>query len=146
MPPITPSQGFSGSNQDLNNSNSIDHIIREPPSQVSAENYGAPVQVNDQSYMDMGQQMMNSPRNANKANFLPREPIQLSSAEESSLAQDVTRELSNYSGDQLKGFYSELVTYDPNVTGYVHHMYITLCAMRNKVLIFGKFQFKLIFN
>jgi len=137
LPPISHSQGNSGSNQDLSNSltrvNSIDHIIRQAPSLESAENYGAPVQANDQSTMEMNQQMMNTPRNVNKTNFLPREPLELSSSEENSLAQDVTRELSNFSGDQLKSFYSELVTYDPNVTGYVHHMYITLSAMRNKL-------------
>lgn len=75
-------------------------------------------------------QMQKSNRDDNN---LPREPIQLTEAEENSLMNDVMREMSNYSSEQLKQFYSELTSYDPNLSGTVHNMYVSLVAMRNRV-------------
>ena len=61
------------------------------------------------------------------------EPIYLSSQEEANLINDVTRELEGYSTENLKNFYSEMLGYDPNATGFAHHMYIALVAMRNQL-------------
>lgn len=121
-------------NENNQNVPSIDYVTSEPPSQVYAQNYGLsgfPTQNTNTSNYDP----MNDQRNINKQsdNYLPREPVVLSQAEEASLLQDILRELGNYSSEDLKSFYSELTAYDPNLTGYVHHMYMTLVAMRCKV-------------
>lgn len=69
----------------------------------------------------------------NNDNYLPVEPIYLSPQEEANLISDVTRELEGYSSNNLKNFYSEMLGYDPTATGFAHHMYITLVAMRNQL-------------
>ena len=66
-------------------------------------------------------------------NYLPIDPIYLNAQEEQSLMTDVSRELGNYSSNQLKSFYNELTSYDPNLTGYTHYTYVNLVGMRNNV-------------
>lgn len=65
--------------------------------------------------------------------YLPIDPIYLSPQEEQALMNDVSRELGSYRADDLKRFYSELTSYDPNLSGFTHHTYIALVAMRNNV-------------
>jgi len=106
--------------QDPNsNYQSIDHIITEPPKYVTKAQ----------------PEYLNQPPPADKANdnYLPIEPIYLSPQEEQNLISDASKELGNYSSNYLKNFYSELTSYDPNVSGYAHYTYITLAAMRNNV-------------
>jgi len=107
---------------------SIDHIITEPPylsknQPINPDSYNATSQVTIDRSND---------------NYLPIEPIYLSEQEERNLMHDVSRELGNYSSNDLKNFYSELTSYDPNLTSYTHHAYISLVAMRNNVTIFFK--------
>ena len=66
-------------------------------------------------------------------NYLPRNPIYLNPQEESALMMDTSRELKNYTSEQLKNFYSDLTSYDPSLTGFAHYNYISLVAMRNQV-------------
>jgi hypothetical protein len=127
LPPITPQNPYGDEYQ---GSQSIDHLISQAPSKVSAENYGlknVPLNMGDQ------QQSQKSNRDDNSSSFLPRQPVQLSEMEENSLMNDVMRAMNNYGSDQLKGLYSELTSYDPNLSGSVHNMYVSLVAMRNKV-------------
>lgn len=140
LPPITPQRSFSNNEVYTQIDNrvvpSIDHLTSEAPSKIVAENYGLknPPNLNFEIPEDpVAQPRQQQATNRGENNFLPREPVVLSDAEEQSLQQDVMRELENYSSEQLKGFYTELTTYDPNLTGYIHHMYLTLVAMRNKV-------------
>jgi hypothetical protein len=65
--------------------------------------------------------------------YLPIEPIYLSPDEENALMQHVNRDLGDYRSDDLKRFYTELTSYDPNLTGFTHHAYISMVAMRNNV-------------
>jgi hypothetical protein len=122
-------------NENSQNVPSIDYVTSEPPSQVHAQNYGLNGFQTQNTNMT-NYDSMNDQRNVNRQseNYLPREPVILSQAEEESLLQDILRELGYYSSEDLKGFYSELTAYDPNLTGHIHHMYITLVAMRCKVI------------
>jgi hypothetical protein len=80
-----------------------------------------------------GQQQLASQQDTGPDTYLPIDPIYLSPQEEQALTSDVNREMGNYSTDQLKQFYSELTSYDPSLTGFTHHTYISLVAMRNNV-------------
>jgi hypothetical protein len=113
---------------------SIDHIITEPPylsknQPLNPDSYNATSQITIDKSNDT---------------YLPIEPIYLSEQEERNLMNDVSRELGNYSSNDLKNFYSELTSYDPNLTSYTHHAYISLVAMRNNVNIFFKFLLSMI--
>jgi hypothetical protein len=111
------------------NYQSIDHIITEPPKFATKA---------QPEYLNMNQPM--APEKSND-NYLPIEPIYLSPQEEQNLVSDVSKELGNYSSNNLKNLYSELTSYDPNVTGNAHYTYITLVAMRNNVNKFSFFNF-----
>ena len=74
-----------------------------------------------------------TPLSTQNDNYLPRNPIYLNPQEEQALMIDTARELKNYTSDNLKNFYSELTSYDPNLSGYTHYNYISLVAMRNNV-------------
>ena len=109
LPPINTPQ-----NQTYQ-SNSIDHIV------------------NDHAY-NHNKQVNNVQQSEKESdNYLPIDPIYLSPQEESNLINDVTRELDGYSSEQLKNFYSEMLGYDQNASGFAHHMYITLVGMRNQL-------------
>ncbi|CAF0759039.1 unnamed protein product [Brachionus calyciflorus] len=100
----------------------IDHIVND-----NAYNYNK--QLNNLGSNNQGS--LSSDKNND--NYLPVDPIYLSPQEEANLVNDVTRELDGYSSDQLKNFYSEMLSYDPSATGFAHHMYVTLVAMRNQL-------------
>ncbi len=68
-------------------------------------------------------------------NFLPVNPIFLSPQEEQNLMTDVSKELINCPPENLKSFYNEMLNYDPTGSGFAHHTYIALVAMRNSVNI-----------
>ena len=124
LPPITPQGGIDGN--DMYGGQSIDHLVTAPPSKVSAENYGlknVPLNL-DEPAPPLPMHQMQQLKTNRDDNFLPRQPVQWN---------DVMRDLKNYSSEQLKSFYSELTSYDPNLSGSVHHMYVSLVAMRNKV-------------
>jgi hypothetical protein len=118
LPPITPQ---SGNPQDGYGRQSIDHIIgseqRSQPELIPPPVSLQPVQTDPTKDID----------------YLPVDPIYLNPQEEQGLMNDVSRDLGSYSTEQLKRFYSELTTYDPNLTGFTHHAYISLVAMRNYV-------------
>lgn len=114
---------------------SIDHLISEPPSYLNQK-----VELVDQSMMAQnsgggmsGGGMSGGGMDHEKDNYLPIDPIYLSPQEEQSLCNDVNRELAGYSTSQLKQFYNELTSYDPNLTGYTHHAYVSLVGMRNQL-------------
>ena len=105
----------------------INHIIAEPPQMPQVqppELYGS--QMGSQ-YGPQGN------KEGPNDNFLPVDPIYLNMQEEQNLVVDVRRELGSYSSGDLKNFYNELTSYDPNLTGYTHYTYINLVAMRNNV-------------
>ena len=141
LPPITPG-GYDphfDPQQTQQHNNAVDHLISQPPSHVSATNYdlknlNIPLNLDDPA-PPLPMHQMQQQKTYRDDNNLPREPIQLSDAEENSLINDVMREMANFSSEQLKQFYSELTSYDPNLTGTVHNMYVSLVAMRNKVRI-----------
>jgi hypothetical protein len=108
---------------------SIDHIISEPPSQAVTLAH----QSDPELYLKTNQQSQIEFRDKE---YLPVDPIYLSPQEEQGLMNDVSRELGSYRSDDLKQFYAELTSYDPNLTGFTHHTYISLVAMRNRVVIF----------
>ncbi|RNA12309.1 hypothetical protein BpHYR1_016564 [Brachionus plicatilis] len=103
-------------------SHSIDHIVND-----DAYNYNK--QLN--SLPPPNQEPLSSDKNND--NYLPVDPIYLSPQEEANLINDVTRELEGYPSANLKNFYAEMLSYDPTATGFAHHMYITLVAMRNQL-------------
>lgn len=107
---------------------SIDHIIGSaPPSQDAQLANQANSEYLMQPHQPVGQV---DPKDAE---YLPIEPIYLNQQEEHALMNDVSRELGSYRTDELKRFYTELTSYDPNLTGFTHHAYISLVAMRNNV-------------
>lgn len=113
----TPRYQQAQQNNQLTQS-SIDHIITEPPN-YPPPNQPEPYQSQDQS----------------NDNYLPIDPIYLSPDEEQALITDVARELGGYSSTQLKNFYTEMLTYDPNLTGYVHYHYISVISMKHNLPI-----------
>ncbi len=115
---------------------SIDHIMTEPPylsknQPINPDSYNATSQITIDKSND---------------NYLPIEPIYLSEQEERNLMQDVYRELGNFSSNDLKNFYTELTSYDPNLTSYTHHAYISLVAMRNNVKYFFQGLLNILLN
>ena len=131
LPPINTTAGQQSQPQQQQNQipyqkSSIDHIINDPKFN----------QIN-QNAAYFQQQNFPESRNSfnNNSNYLPIDPIYLNPQEEQNLINDVSRELGNYSSDQLKNFYSEMTNYDPNGSGFIHHMYVSLVAMRNNVII-----------
>ena len=64
---------------------------------------------------------------------LPFDSIHMNAQEEQSLMNDVSRELGNCSSNQLKSLYSELTSYDTNLTVCTHY---TLYALIPSVIIF----------
>jgi len=133
LPPINqPPQNSYYQQQQPNQSYQqpiINHIIAEPPPMPQVqppELYGS----------QMGPQYGPQGNNDGPSDsFLPVDPIYLNTQEEQNLMNDVSRELGQYSSGQLKNFYNELTSYDPNLTGYTHYTYVNLVAMRNNVLI-----------
>ena len=64
---------------------------------------------------------------------LPFNSIHMNAQEEQSLMNDVSRELGNYSSDQLKSLYSELTSYDPNLAGCTYYADVNLVGIINNV-------------
>lgn len=127
LPPISTPQGGSP-NQGGYGAQSIDHIIGSaPPSQ--AENLA---HQSDPDYL-MAPHQPTGFIDPKEKDYLPIDPIYLSPQEEQALMNDVSRELGSYRADDLKRFYTELTSYDPNLSGFTHHTYIALVAMRNNV-------------
>lgn len=63
----------------------------------------------------------------------PAEPIHPNPKDEATLISNIRRQLAYYSSAQLKTFYNELTSYDPTMSGFVHHSYASLTALRNSV-------------
>lgn len=135
LPPISPSaqlsnrlptsnqqqahhqQQFQQQQPQQNNTLSLDHIVGDS-SMLNPQNKSA----------NRGPTPLGNPND----NYLPRNPIYLNPQEESALMMDTSRELKNYTSEQLKNFYSDLTSYDPSLTGFAHYNYISLVAMRNQ--------------
>ena len=133
LPPIGSPQNALYQNPNQNYPQpTINHIIAEPPQMPQVqppELYGS----------QMGSQYGPQGGNNDMANdnYLPIDPIYLNSQEEQNLMSDVSRELGNYSSEQLKMLYNELTSYDPTLTGYTHYTYVNLVGMRNNVSLEG---------
>ena len=106
-----------------NYNNSADHIVAEPTNKITAQSVGGG----------------GSDKAANET-YLPVEPIHLNPQEEQALIADVKREFRNFSYSQIKQFYAALSEYDKNKTGFVHHTYINLVAMRINVNYFQVYK------
>lgn len=117
FPVLPPISGSSQNRSQQAQQTSIDHLIKDP---LFNTNQGLAPNSEIQ-------------KPASNDTYLPIDPIYLSPQEEQNLINDVARELGNYSSEKLKKFYSDMTSYDPNGTGFAHHMYISLVAMRNNV-------------
>jgi hypothetical protein len=125
LPPISSQLSPRAQQNQTPNLNSIDHIITEPPNFFQ----NPPPAEKPDLYGNL-----NLIQNNNSAdNYLPVDPIYLSPPEENALTTDVARELANYSSNQLKNFYSDMTSYDPNLTGYTHYHYVQMNALKNNV-------------
>ena len=91
-------------------------MVTQAPPQQPIEYYAPPTKVSSNSDLDW-----------------PVDPIHPSPQDEATLIANIRRQLSYYSSAQLKGFYNELTSYDPTLSGFVHHSYASLTAMRNSV-------------
>lgn len=138
LPPITPlgqqqqqqqpPQHYQQQQQGGYGQQSIDHIIGSaPPSQAESLAHQT-----DPEYLMAPHQPIGQIDPKDK-DYLPIDPIYLNPQEEQALMHDVGRELGNYRTDDLKRLYTELTAYDPNLSGFTHHAYIALVAMRNNV-------------
>jgi hypothetical protein len=105
---------------------SIDHIMTEPPNFLT----NPPPKQMPELYGSQHEAVANRTED----NYLPVEPIHLNPTEEQALTTDVARELVNYSSTQLKNFYTDLTTYDPSLSGYIHYHYIAMVALKNNVI------------
>ena len=119
LPPINPGMSMMTNNYN----NSADHIVAEPTNKITAQSVGGG----------------GSDKAANET-YLPVEPIHLNPQEEQALIADVKREFRNFSYSQIKQFYAALSEYDKNKTGFVHHTYINLVAMRINVNYFQVYK------
>jgi hypothetical protein len=63
----------------------------------------------------------------------PSTPVHLNGHEESSLQADLASKLAYCTSEQLKSFYNELTTYDPSMSGFVHHSNVSMAAAKNSV-------------
>lgn len=104
---------------------SIDHIVNN--SKINTYQ-SQPRYSNDELNVVLSEREREKPH-------LPINPIFLTPQEEQNLIMDVAKELRDTPSENLKTFFNDMTTYDPNNIGYVHVSYMLLGAIRNKVKI-----------
>jgi hypothetical protein len=128
FPLLPPINANSSNNSNQVQQVSIDHIVNDPhiPFYQNSPR-GKPDPAADSLLVSPSQLTQKS------QSELPVHPIYLNAHEEANLINDVAKELRDCPSESLKAFYNEMTSYDPTASGFIHHAYVSLCAMRNNV-------------